>query len=108
MAGSVENRGKNRWRLEVQLGEKDKDGRYKRARKTVTAKNITEARKLLTAFESEIIKGEYIAPSYIEFKDYVEVWRKYAVKKLAGTTLAHYNYLLDARIIPEFAYLKME
>lgn len=62
----LEKRGKNSWRLEVSLGY-DENGRQIRKRKTVKAKNKTEAKKLLAMFIAEIEAGEYIDPTRIKF-----------------------------------------
>ncbi|NWO14665.1 site-specific integrase [Virgibacillus sp.] len=108
MAGSVENRGKGKWRLTVYLGQ-GIDGKYIRKRKTVAAKNKTEARKLLTAFENEINSGEYIEPTKIKFSAFVEDWRNlYANKHFAAKTLETYNYILDSHILPTFGHKKLE
>lgn len=102
MGGSIENRGKGKWRISVNLGL-GSDGKYIRKRKTVTAKNKTEAGKLLSAFETEINEGEYIEPTKMKFGAFVDEWRtKYASEKLAPKTLEMYNYLLDGHILPVF------
>lgn len=108
MAGSIENRGNGSWRLTVSLG-KGPDGKYIRKRKTVKAKNKTEARKLLAEFVNEINRGEYIDPSNITFGQCVDLWReKYAKGKLAPKTLEMYNFLLDGHILPAFQHKKLQ
>ncbi|WP_077705528.1 tyrosine-type recombinase/integrase [Virgibacillus dokdonensis] len=108
MAGSVRKRGKNSWELSVSLGL-GADGKYIRKYKNVKAKNKTEARKLLTAFENEINSGEYIEPTKIKFAAFVNDWRNlYANKHFAAKTLEAYNYILDGHIIPAFGNKKLE
>ncbi|WP_100012319.1 tyrosine-type recombinase/integrase [Lentibacillus sediminis] len=109
MAGSVEKRGKTSWRLEIQLGEKNEKDNYKRLRKTVQAKNKTEAKKLLTAWENEVLSGEYIEPSRMTFGSFVEEWRtKFAEGKYSNNTLVLYNTLLDDHILPVFINKRLD
>ncbi|UAT31461.1 site-specific integrase [Bacillus badius] len=106
--GSVESRGKETWRLTVSMGF-DQNGERIRRRKTVKAKNKTEANKLLAAFITEIEAGEYIDPSKMKFADFVEEWRdKYAKEHLAATTLDTYNGHLRTRILPTFGGLRID
>lgn len=105
--GTIEKRGENSWRLNVSMGI-GANGKYKRKRKTVKAKNKTEATRLLNDFIYELDNGKYVAPSKIMFVDYVEVWKRYAQKKLSPKTIETYDYVLKGRIIPSLAHRKME
>src|SRR5699024_2156121 len=107
MAGSLEKRGKNSWRLEVNAGV-DANGKYIRKRKTVTARNKTEAKELLQEFSLQERKGQYVAPSEIKFAAFMESWRKQAKKDLSLKTMEMYNYLLDGRVITHYGHIKME
>lgn len=105
--GTIEKRGSNSWRLNVSMGI-DANGKYKRKRKTVKAKNKTEATQLLNEFIYLLDNGEYVAPSKIRFVDYVDVWRKYASKKISHKTIETYDYVLNGRIIPFLSHKRME
>src|SRR5699024_1917111 len=105
--GTVEKRGSNSWRLNVSMGI-GANGKYKRKRKTVKARNKTEATQLLNKFIYELNNGEYVAPSKIRFIDYVDIWRKYDIKKVSHKTIETYDYILNGRIIPFLAHKKME
>ncbi|MEW4278914.1 hypothetical protein [Priestia megaterium] len=74
MAGSIEKRGKNSWRLVYNLGF---DSNGKRLKKTKTVKGVTkrEAQKLLVQFITEIEAGEYIAPGKMLFSAFIEEWK---------------------------------
>lgn len=107
-SGSIEKRGKDKWRLTVSLGF-DQDGERIRKRKTVQAKNKTEARKRLAEFIAEIEAGEYIDPSKMKFADFVEEWKeKYGKKHLGEKTYETYLLHLRNRIIPAFGHLKID
>lgn len=75
MAGSIQDRGNGSYFLAYHV---DYDAKGKRIRKTrtVKAKNLTQANKMLAAFITEIETGEYVAPSYTLLGDYVKVWRR--------------------------------
>ncbi|ADU31008.1 tyrosine-type recombinase/integrase [Evansella cellulosilytica] len=108
MAGNVENRGNNRWRLEVSLGV-DQDGKRIKKRKTITAKNKTEAKKRLAEFVTEIEAGEYIDPSKMKFKDFVKEWEtKYGMKHLGAKTLETYKSIINNYLIPTFGNKKLD
>lgn len=108
MAGSVENRGKNSWRLTVTLGY-DQNGKQIKKRKTVKASGIREAKKLLTQFEAEILAGEYIDPQRMTLAEFIPEWRsKYAVGELSPATLVRYDDIIKGRILPEFGQMKLD
>ncbi len=57
--GSVEERGKGSYRLTVVIGY-DAKGNPIRERKTVKAKNLTEAKKKLTLFKLRYLMGSIL------------------------------------------------
>lgn len=108
MAGWVEKRGENTWRLNVPGGT-GPDGKRKIFRKNVEAKSKREAEKLLDLFSAEVLKGQYVEPSKLTFKDFAERWlRDYAEPNLAPKTVFRYRQLLESRILPAMGHLKME
>ena len=108
MAGSIENRGKNSYRLIVSCGM-DNDGNQIKKTRTVKASSPKEAEKLLAIFIAEIEKGQFVAPSKLTLSDFVERWlRDYAETNLAPKTLFRYKQILDSRILPAMGHLKLE
>jgi integrase len=106
--GSIEKRGKDSWRLTVSLGMGE-DGKYIKKRKTVKAKNKTEARLLLNEFIMELEAGEYIDPSKMKFSDFLDEWKnKYAIEHLSPNTLDTYESILNAYILPVFANKRLD
>lgn len=106
--GNVENRGKGSWRLTVSLGLGD-DGNYIKKRKTVKAKNKTQARLLLNEFIMELEAGEYIDPSKMRFSDFIIEWKnKYATEHLATITLNNYTLLITTYLLPAFGDMRMD
>lgn len=107
-SGWVEERGKDKWRLNVNCGTND-DGSRKIIRETVKAKNRDAALKQLGLLIKRIEKGEYIEPSKQTFKAFVEKWiSAYGEKNLAPKTLYRYKQLLDSRILPALGHLKID
>lgn len=107
MAGWVEKRGENRWRLNVPGGT-GPDGRRKIYRKTVEAKSEREAKKLLAEFAADVLRGIYIEPSKLTFKDFAERWvREYVEVELAPKTAHRYKECLD-RAVEALGHLKLE
>lgn len=107
-AGWVEERGKGRWRLNVNCGANE-DGSRKVIRETVKAKDRDAALKKLGLFIKKVENGEYIERSKQTFKIFVEKWLKtYAEKNLAPKTLYRYKQLLDSRILPALGHIKID
>ena len=112
--GSVRERGKNKWQLEVDLGLQldPRTGKMKRQKKykTVTAKGKREAEKLLTSFVADVTSDNYFEPEKMLFVDFVtnEWLPKYGDKHLSKTTLSAYKTLLNKRIMPAFQAFRLE
>lgn len=115
---SIEKRGKNSWRLVVELGT---DAHGHRLKKSKTIKVEDEAllrtkkrlndylNEELTKFKIEVEAGEYIAPEKMKFSSFVEEWEtKYAVKHLEASTLNTYKRCLNKRILPVFGHLRLD
>lgn len=108
MAGSIEKRGENRWRLVVSGGT-GPDGKRIKHTKTIQATSRREAEKELAKFVAEVEKGLYVEPSKLTFKDFVERWlRDYGESNLAPKTLFRYRQILSSRVIPAMGHLKLE
>lgn len=108
MAGYIEKRGKNSWRLVVPAGTDSKGKRIRRS-KTVKGVSKSEAKKELAKFVTEIESGAYIAPEKMKFAIFVEEWKeKHAKKHLAPTSLTTYLQLINQRIIPAFGHLQLD
>lgn len=103
--GSIWQRGPNSWELTVSMG-KGADGKYIKKRKTVKAKNKTEARELLRQFIYEVETGEHTNLGNVLFKDLVEDWREKHAATLAIRTQQGYESNLNLRILPHFGHMK--
>jgi len=115
---NIVKRGKNSWRLVVELGY-DANGKRIRRTKTIRVTDETLLRttkrlrdylqRELAKFQAEVESGEYIAPEKMTFEEFIENhWRpKYAEKGranggLSARTFDNYYGHLRSRIIPFF------
>lgn len=107
MAGHIQDRGNGSYLLVYHVGY-DPDGKRIRKTRTVKCKNGSEAKRKLAAFVTEIELGEYVAPSHTQVSNYVKIWRKEALKRLAPSTVETYDYTLDSRILPNLGHYKLD
>ena len=107
MAGSIEKRGKNSYRLVYSMGF-DANGKRIKRTKTVHVKTKKEAEKELAKFIAEIEAGEYIKPAKMSLSDFIQLWRdNYAEKQLSPKTFETYNNYINTRIIPQLGHLQL-
>lgn len=93
MAGSIEKRGENSWRL-IASGGRDADG--KRIKHTkVFHGGKREAEKALATFIADIERQDYIKPEKMYIRDYLIKWLEdYARPNVAAQTFQRYEQLL--------------
>lgn len=116
MAGHIERRGENSFRLIVSNGTAADGNRivHKKTIKVSPAKTedkkIKEAEKALAAFITEVEKGEYKKPSTLSFKELFEKWisSHQGDKRLAPKTEARYREMYELRIEEYFKKYKLE
>ena len=103
MAGSIEKRGKNSYRLTVSEGF-DLNGRPMIHRKTIHGTK-KDAEVELAKFVTEVQNGLVIDGKSLKFSEFVDVWKRdYGAKELAPTTYKRYCRMLETRILPYFGH----
>ncbi len=103
MAGSIEKRGKNSYRLTVSEGF-DLNGRPMIHRKTIHGTK-KEAEVELAKFVTEVQNGLVIDGKSLKFSEFAEIWKRdYGSKELAPTTYKRYCRMLETRILPYFGH----
>lgn len=107
MAGSIEKRGKNTYRLVVSCGY-NLDGKPAKHTKTVhCTKKETEVE--LAKFVTKVQSGMVADGKSITFAEFTEIWKRdYGSKELAPTTYARYLGILNTRILPYFSKFKLD
>lgn len=107
MAGSIEQRGKNTYRLIVSDGY-GIGGKRKRYTKTVQCKNKTEAQKELARFVVEIESGGNVNVQKMTFEAFSEKWiTDYAEPNLMPKTIYVYKGYLNSKINPCIGHLEL-
>ncbi len=99
MNGSIENRGKNTWRLMIELG---RDPSGKRLRKSYTVKGTkSEAQKKLRELLSYLDKGVPIDSSKATVHEFLDQWlRDYAQPNTCISTFEGYTWYIKKYIVP--------
>ena len=107
MAGSIEKRGKDTYRLVVSCGY-NLDGKPAKHTKTVhcTKKEAeVELAKFVTKVQSRMVADG----KSMTFAEFTEIWKRdYGSKELAPTTYARYLGILNTRILPYFNKFKLD
>ncbi len=102
MAGSIEKRGKDSYRLSCIAGY-DLQGKPIKKTKTIHG-TIKDVKIELAKFVADVQKGMYVEGKSLKFEDFVEIWKRdYGSKELAPSTYNRYLGMLNSRIIPYFS-----
>lgn len=103
MAGSIEKRGKNSYRLTVSEGF-DLNGKPMIHRKTVHG-NKKDTEVELAKFVTEVQNGLVIDGKSLKFSEFTEIWKRdYGSKELAPSTYKRYCRMLETRLLPYFGH----
>lgn len=107
MAGSMEKRGKDTYRLVVSCGY-NLDGKPAKHTKTVHCTK-KEAEVELAKFVTKVQSGMVADGKSMTFAEFTEIWKRdYGSKELAPTTYARYLGILNTRILPYFSKFKLD
>ena len=89
MAGSIEKRGKNSYRL-VCLAGYDLQGKPIKKTKTIRGTK-KEAEIELAKFVADVQNGMFVEGKSLKFSEFTEIWKRdYASKELAPSTYKRY------------------
>jgi integrase len=103
MAGSIEKRGKNSYRLTVSEGF-DLNGKPMIHRKTVHGTK-KDAEVELAKFVTEVQNGLVIDGKSLKFSEFTEIWKRdYGSKELTPSTYKRYCRMLETRLLPYFGH----
>lgn len=107
MAGSIEKRGKDSYRLSCIAGY-NLQGKPIKKTKTIHG-TIKDAKIELAKFVADVQKGMYVEGKSLKFEDFVEIWKRdYGSKELAPSTYNRYLGMLNSRIIPYFSHFHVD
>ena len=103
MAGSIEKRGKNSYRL-VCLAGYDLQGRPIKKTKTIHGTK-KDAEIELAKFVADVQNGLVIEGKSLKFSEFTEIWKRdYGSKELAPSTYKRYCRMLETRLLPYFGH----
>ena len=103
MAGSIEKRGKNSYRLVCYNGF-DLNGNSIRHTKTIHASK-KDAKIELAKFVADVQNGMVVEGKALKFSEFTEIWKRdYGSKELAPSTYKRYIRMLETRILPYFGH----
>lgn len=103
MAGSIEKRGKNSYRL-VYLAGYDLQGKPIKKTKTIHGTK-KEAEIELAKFVADVQNGMFVEGKSLKFSEFTEIWKRdYASKELAPSTYKRYCRILETRLLPYFGH----
>ena len=103
MAGSIEKRGKNSYRL-VCLAGYDLQGRPIKKTKTIHGTK-KDAEIELAKFVADVQNGMVIEGKSLKFSEFTEIWKRdYGSKELAPSTYKRYCRMLETRLLPYFGH----
>ncbi|OEH55934.1 hypothetical protein AQ616_19040 [Oceanobacillus sp. E9] len=104
--GTVREISKGKFKLTAELGYVG--NKRKRKNKTVSAKNKTEAKKILTQFEAELMAKHHIDDSKLSIKNFYDQWlEKFARDHYGIRTLVETKSIIENRFLPEFGDMKL-
>ncbi len=103
MAGSIEKRGKDSYRL-VCIAGYDLQGKPIKKTKTIHGSK-KDAEIELAKFVAEVQNGMVIEGKSLKFSGFYEIWKRdYGSKELAPSTYKRYCRMLETRLLPYFGH----
>lgn len=111
---SIENRGNGSWRVTISSGY-NPDGSKRRLQRTIKVDPTKtenaqrrEVEKQAAAIETDYRRHLITDGKKITIANLAEEFMNYHGKRLAIATAAHYQYMLDGRILPEFGKMYVQ
>ena len=103
MAGSIEKRGKNSYRLTCLAGYNLQGKPIKKTKTIHGTKKDAEIE--LAKFVADVQNGIYVEGKSLKFSEFVEIWKRdYGSKELAPSTYKRYVRMLETRLLPYFGH----
>jgi integrase len=106
LTGHVRKEGKT-WYYAIELGRDENNNR--KIKKKRGFKTKKDAQKALTEVLNELMKGTYIEPSKLLYRDYMKDWIQGKVTKgVKNRTIETYTWLLDKHILPHLGQFELQ
>jgi integrase len=106
MRGHIRRRGVRSWAVVIDLG-RDGSGRRKQKWHSVSGTR-SDAEDALVRILRSLQTGEYVEPSKLTVKSYLEKWlADYAKPKTSGKTYERYAEIVDAHLVPTLGHHRL-
>lgn len=103
MAGSIEKRGKDSYRLSCLAGYNLQGKPIKKTKTVHGTKKDAEIE--LAKFVADVQNGMFVEGKSLKFSEFTEIWKRdYASKELAPSTYKRYCRMLETRLLPYFGH----
>ena len=107
MRGSIRQRGKNSWQIQVYTG-KEPDGKYHRHLETIKGRK-GDAQKRLTELLASLDKGVYIPPGRLTVAEHLRNWlNSYVRTKCSPKTQDGYAMIIEGHLIPALGNIQLK
>lgn len=108
MHGRIEKKGKDHYRIVIDLGPDPSNGKRKRIYKTVKGKK-TEAEAEMAKMITEMQNGSYVEPNKMTVAKYLQHWLEvYCKTNLKPRTYDSYKMICEKHLIPCFRALALQ
>ena len=106
MKGHLEERGKDRWYIVLEVG-RDADGKRRRRRHTFNGTKTAAEREMVKLLR-QLDTGTYLEPDRVTVAEYLQRWlADYAKPKVAPRTYERYEEIVRLHLSPELGHLKL-
>jgi len=106
MRGSIREKSKGSWQIQVYTG--NKDGKYTRHFETIRGKK-SDAQRRLTELLSSLDKGIYTPPGKLTVAEHLHQWLEGYVKtNCSPRTLDGYQSIMETHLIPALGHVQLK
>src|SRR5580693_8955853 len=106
MAGHLQARGENTWRLSVFVGRDSRTGRKRYAQSTVHGTK-KEAEKALARLVTEVDDGRHSASAAGTFGNLLDRWLETKAQSVAPATISNYRWVTEKYIRPDLGRARL-
>ena len=107
MRGSIRQRGKNSWQIQIYTG-RGPDGKYHRHLETVKGRK-GDAQRRLTELLNSLDKGVYTPPGHLTVAEHLKTWLTgYVRTNCSQRTLDGYQAIIEHHLIPALGHIQLK
>ena len=103
--GTIKQRKDGRWEGQYTCG---KDDNGKLIRKSIYGKSKPEVEKKLAVIATDQMRGEFIMPERILYKEWLKTWVDDYLGSVKASTATNYKYHIEQNIIPAIGGIRLQ